>query len=184
MLLPLLHGAWLLPVYYLVLFVPLIFYSKLVGQPAWVLITADSLAWANLADSPAVGYQFTEMRAYRSDWSKNDIKLTIYPKEGEKATISGRLHKEFWTMEEAFKEAIRRYNQANLGAEVVQEPSALTQFFTSSLSTRVLWGLLALSVSWVGWGIYRGLPSAAYLPLFLIGLPYLLIWANFYYERS
>lgn len=183
LLLLLLHAIWLLPVYYVAVFVPAVFYNKLLRQPAWVMITDDGIVWANPADSSPIGYQFAEMRAFRSDWGKDSITLSIYPKKGEKVTVSGGLHKEFWTMEEAFERAIKRYNQANPGAEVVREPSALTKFFTSSLSTKVLWGMLALSVTWVEWGIYRGASGVVYLPLLLIGLPYLLLWANFYYER-
>lgn len=178
----LLHVPWLLLVYYLALFLPAVFYNKLLRQSAWVLLASDSLAWANPADSPPVGYQFAEIRSYRFDWSKNGIKLTIYPKEGKKAAIHGRLHKEFWMMGEAFKGAINRYNRANPGAEVVQEPSGLTKFFTSSLATRVLWGLLVLSAAWVARCLSHGSGGLAYLPLLLL-LPYLAIWAYFYYER-
>lgn len=183
LLLPSLNLGWLLTIYYLVIFVPLVFYSRLLRQPAWVQLTADGIAWANPADDPPVHYQFAELRAYRFDWSKNDSTLKLYPKEGEKVTISGRLHQEFWTMEEAFKQAVKQYNQAHPSAEVVQEPTALTQFFTSSLSTKVLWWLLAFGIAGLSWGLGHHAPAAAYLPLLLIGLPYLLVWANFYYER-
>lgn len=63
------------------------------------------------------------------------------------------------------------------------EPSGLTQFFTSPLSTKVLWLLLALGAAAVAWGIRHDAPGPAYLPLLFIGLPYLALWANFYYER-
>jgi len=182
-LLPSLRLGWLLPAYYLAIFAPLVFYSRLLRQPAWVLVEADGISWANPADSPIIGYQFAALRAYRCEWGKNGITLTLYPREGAKVTLSGRLHKEFWTMEEAFKQTIGRYNQAHPEAPVAQEPSALTKFFTSPLATQVLWGLLALGAAGVGWGLRHDAPGPAYLPLLLIGLPYLLGWANFYYER-
>ncbi|NML65003.1 hypothetical protein HHL22_07265 [Hymenobacter sp. RP-2-7] len=183
LLLPPLHLGWLLPVYYLAVFGPLVFYSALLRQPAWVQVDPDCITWANPADGPVVGYQFADLRAYRFEWTKNDNKLLLYPREGAKIVLSGRFHKEFWTMEEAFKQAIRRYNQAHPGAEIAQEPDALEKYFTSPLATKVLWALLALGAAAVAWGISHDAPGPAYLPLLLIGLPYLLVWANFYYER-
>lgn len=177
------------PVFWLIIAIPVlvlaqaVFYNKLFRQPAWVQVAPDGVAWANPASSPPVHYQFAELRAYRFEWTKNDIRLLLYPREGVKVAFSGRLHQEFWAMEEAFKQAVRHYNQANPGAEAVQEPDALTKFFTSPRATQVLWGLLALGVLGVGWGISRDAPGVAYLPLLLVELPYLLVWANFYYER-
>lgn len=91
-LLPSLHLAWLLPGYYLAIFGPLVFYSRLLRQPAWVQVDPDCITWANPADGPVVGYQFADLRAYRYDASKNDIILKLYPKQGSKVTFSGRLH--------------------------------------------------------------------------------------------
>jgi hypothetical protein len=173
---------WLMAVPLLMLGV-LSLWDKLFCQPARVLLEDDSISWANPADSVFERYQFADLRAYRFDWSKIAIHLTLHLRTGEQVSISGRLHKEFWTMEEVFKQAIRRYNQAHPDAEVAWEPSGLTQFFTSPLSTRVLWGLLALGAAGVAWGISHDAPGPAYLPLLFIGLPYLLVWANFYYER-
>jgi len=168
---------------FLLLLALLPFYDRLLRQPAWVLLEDERISWANPADSVCARYQFADLRAYRFDWSKTAIHLTLYLRTGEQVSISGRLHKEFWTMGEAFKQAIGRYNQAHPEAPVAQEPSALTKFFTSPLSTQVLWGLLALGAAGVSWGLRHDAPGPAYLPLLLIGLPYLLVWANFYYER-
>lgn len=183
LLFPPLHLGWLLPAYYLGVFVPLVFYSALIRQPARVLVTADGLAWANPADSEPARCPFAELRAYRFDWSRIDDILFLYPREGKKIALRGRSYPEFGTMRLAFEQAVRQYNQANPNAAVVREPDGLTRFFTSALATRVLWGMLVLATAWLGWGIIHGWPGPAYLPLLLLGLPYLLVWANFYYER-
>ena len=177
------------PAFWLLVGVPLLvlgglpFYDRLLRQPAQVLLEADAISWANPADSLFERYQFADLRAYRFSWSKLSITLTLYLRTGERVSISGRLHEEFWTIEEEFKQASKRYNQAHPYAEILSEPSGLTTFFTSPLSTRVLWVLLALGASGVAWGIRHQAPGLAYLPLLLLGLPYLLVWANFYYER-
>lgn len=177
------HLGQLIPVYCLAVIIPTVFYNWLLRQPAWVLVAADGIAWANPADSEPVRCSFAELRAYRFDMGKNAEILTLYLRNGSKTTLSGRLHQEFQMMVQAFRREIHQYNAANPDAAVAWEPSGLTKFFTSPLATRVLWGLLALAAAWLGWGLAHDWPGIAYLPLLLLGLPYLVVWANFYYER-
>ena len=159
------------------------FWDQLFRQPAWVRVAADGVAWANPADGPPVRYPFAELRAYRFESSKLDNKLLLYLHDGERASMSGRLHQDFLAMQKAFEQAIKQYNQANPAARVVPEPEALEQFFAAPVATQVLWGLLVAGAVGVGWGSSHGAPGAAYLPVLLVLLPYLVVWANFYHQR-
>ncbi|RZK51894.1 MAG: hypothetical protein EOO59_14385, partial [Hymenobacter sp.] len=58
------------------------FRDKLLRQSAWVLVAADGVAWANPADGSPVRYQFAAIRAYRCEWSKISITLTLYLRGG------------------------------------------------------------------------------------------------------
>jgi len=96
--------------------------------------------------------------------------------------LDGRFDDSFVAIWKAFDQAVRRYNRAHPGSEIVREKDGFEKFFGRPASTQVLWGLLVLSAAWVARCLSHGSSGLAYLPLLLL-LAYLAIWAYFYYER-
>jgi hypothetical protein len=101
---------------------------------------------------------------------------------GELVRLEGSFDESFAALWKALDQAVRRYNQTHAGAAITREKDSLEKFFVRRASTKVLLGLLVLSAAWVARCLNQGASGLAYLPLLLV-LPYLAIWANFYYER-
>lgn len=161
----------------------LVGFDKLFRQPGWALVEPDALAWANSATGSARRVLLAEVHAYRFAVSRNGIALRLCLRSGELVRFEGRLDSEFVALWHAVDQAVQRYNQANLGAEIGREKEALEKFFTRRISTIILLGLGALSAAWVLWCLSRAAPAVVYLPLGLL-LPYLAVWANYYYARN
>ncbi|RZL12036.1 MAG: hypothetical protein EOO62_11870 [Hymenobacter sp.] len=164
------------------LLVVLVGFDKLFRQPGWALVEPVAIAWANPATDSTHRVLFTELQAYRFAISRNGIALRLCLRSGELMRFEGRLDIEFMALWQAVDQAVRRYNQANPGAEIGREKEALEKFFTRRIATSVLFALLALSAAWVLRCLSRDAPVVAYLPLGLL-LPYLALWANYYYAR-
>ena len=177
-------GFWLLMALPLTLWIIPLFFDKLFRQASWVLLAADSIAWANPTDSSSVSWQFAEIRSYRFLPSRNGVGLLLYLTSGEKAGINASFNEEFIAFWNAFDQTIRRYNQANPSAEVVKEKDGLTKFFEQAIATKVLYGLLLAGGGLVGWGITHGWGPVPYVILGFLLLAYLAIWANFYNQRT
>ena len=164
------------------LLIALLLYNQLFRQPGWVLILPDGIAWAELVGSSPISWKFGEIRTYRFEFYRNGIKWFLYPQNGQRVILDARFTLEYAAMQQAFDQAVRRYNQTHPGAEIGVEKDSLEKFFEQSSSTKVLLGLLLVSASWITRCLSQEASGLAYLPLLLL-LPYLAIWANFYYQR-
>lgn len=158
-------------------------FDKLFRQPGWALVEPDGITWANPATGPTHRVLFAELRAYRFAVSRNGVALRLCLRSGDLLRFEGRLDKEFVALWEVVDQAVRRYNQDNPSEEISREKDGLEKFFTRRISTTVLLGLLALGMAWVLGCFSRAAPAVAYLPVGLL-LPYLAVWANYYYARN
>ena len=175
-------ASWVFVALIPLLGVALLFYTLLFRRPGWVMVTDDMLSWNSPNETAPRLSSFVELSAYRFVPSRNGVALRLCLGTGELVRLDGRFDDSFVALWKALDQAVRRYNQAHPGAEIAREKDSLEKFFGRPASTQVLWGLLVLSAAWVARCLSHGAGGLAYLPLLLL-LPYLTIWANFYYER-
>jgi hypothetical protein len=164
------------------LLIAFLFYNQLFRQLSWVLVSPDGIAWAHPVSNSPVSWKFEEIRSYRFEFYRNGIKLFLYTQTGQRIVLDAKFSLEYGAMQQAFEQAVRCHNRAHPGAEVRIEKDSLEKFFEHSISTKVLIGLLSISAAWIIRCLERETSGLAYLPLLLL-LPYLAIWANFYYQR-
>jgi hypothetical protein len=159
-----------------------LFYNQLFRQLSWVLVSPDGIAWAHPVSNSFVSWKFEEIRSYRFEFYRNGIKLFLYTQTGQRIVLDAKFSLAYGAMQQDFEQAVRRYNLNHPGVEVVVEKDSLEKFFEQPVSTQVLIGLLLASAAWIIRCLEREASGLAYLPLLLL-LPYLAIWANFYYQR-
>jgi hypothetical protein len=160
----------------------ILFSNRLFRRPGWVQVEVDGLIWNGPNQEAARSIFFAELRAYRFVPSRNGLGLRLCLQSGELVCLNGSFNDGFVALWKALDQAVRRYNQIHPGAEITREKDSLEKFFVRPASTKVLLGLLVLGAAWVVRCLSQGASGPAYLPLLLL-LPYLAIWANFYYER-
>ncbi|GAA4504686.1 hypothetical protein GCM10023172_31320 [Hymenobacter ginsengisoli] len=160
------------------------FSEWLFWQPMSVWLSSDGVAWLKPGAGQPEKYLFAELRAYRFRVGKSVTDILLWPVASDEDKIRCRYSVEFASFQQAFIQAIKAYNQLNPSAQVTVVEEPMVRFFKSPASTNVLFGLLMVLALWVGWGVARGRHPAVYIvPTLLLLLPYLLIWANFYYQR-
>ena len=164
------------------LWAALIFMNQLFRRPGWVQVNDTGLEWDSPNEAAPRSVTFAELATYRFVPSRNGVGLRLRLRNGELVHFGGHFDDSFAAFWKALDQAVRRYNQAHPGAEIKREKDGFEKFFEHPASTRVLWGLLVLSAAWVARCLSCGAGGLAYLPLLLL-LPYLAIWANYYYER-
>lgn len=174
--------VWVFVVLPAMLWVLILFWTKLFRRPGWVQVEDNELGWNSPNQEAARRISFAELRAYRFVPSRNGVALRLCLQGGELVRLDGSFSDNFVALWQALDQAVRRYNQAHPGAEIMREKDGLEKFFGRPASTKVLLGLLVLSAAWVVRCLSQGAGGLAYVPLLLL-LPYLAIWANFYYER-
>jgi hypothetical protein len=157
-------------------------WTTLFRRPGWVQVEADGLTWNSPNQEATRSISFAELRAYRFVPNRIGLALRLHLRSGELVGLEGSFNDSFVALWKALDQAVRRYNQAHVGAEILKEKDSLEKFFERPVSTKVLLGLLVLSVAWVVRCLHQEASSLAYLPLLPL-LPYLAIWVNFYYER-
>jgi len=160
----------------------LLFWAKLFRRPGWVRVESDGLGWDSPNQEEPRIISFTELNTYLFLPSRNGVALRLGLQNGELVRLEGSFNDSFVALWKALDQAVRRYNQTHPGAEITREKDSLEKFFVRPAATKVLLGLLGLSAAWVARCLSQEASGLAYLPLLLL-LPYLAIWANFYYER-
>jgi len=156
----------------------LLFWTKLFRRPGWVRVESDGLGWDSPNQEAPSSISFTELSTYLFLPSRNGVALRLRLQNGELVQLEGSFNDSFVALWKALDQAVRRYNQTHPGAEITREKDSLEKFFVRPASTKVLLGLLVLSAAWVARCLSQGAGG-----LLLLLLPYLAIWANFYYER-
>jgi hypothetical protein len=164
------------------LWVLILFWTKLFRRPGWVQVDIDGLIWNGPNQEAARSIFFAEMRAYRFVPSRTGLALRLCLQCGELVRLDGSFNDSFVALWKALDQAVRCYNQTHPGAEIVREKDGVEKFFERPTSTKVLLGLLLLSVAWIIRCLSQAASGLAYLPLLLM-LPYLAIWAHYYYQR-
>jgi hypothetical protein len=175
-------SVWVLVALPGMLWAAILFWTQLFRRPGWVRVEHDGLSWHSPNEAAPRSISFAKLGAYRFLTSRIGMSLRLCLRSGELVRFESSFSDDFAALWRALDQAVRRHNQTHPDAEIAREKDSLEKFFGRPASTKVLLGLLALSAVWVVRCLSHGADGLAYLALLLL-LPYLIVWANFYYDR-
>ncbi|WP_460582087.1 hypothetical protein [Hymenobacter arcticus] len=157
------------------------FRDKLVGEDGRVRIDADGLELTNQKTGVQITLLFKQLHSYRILPAKGSMGLLLRTKNEEKLSFSASYTTEFADMIKAFEQALRQYNQTENMTPILREKG----FFERVISTKVLLSLFALATVLIAWGFSAAVSPIKYvLPVVLVVLPYLSVWAMFSDKRE
>jgi hypothetical protein len=153
--------------------------DKLIGESGRVRIEADRLDLINEQTGEQATWPFQQLQSYRILLAKGSMGLQLQTKSGEKFRIAASYTAELVAMIKAFEQALREYNLS-------EETTILRkkEFFERPVSTKVLLGLFAVASALILWGVLNNITPFNYVvPIILVLLPYLSLWAMFSDKR-
>ncbi|MGI4736925.1 MAG: hypothetical protein ACRYG7_17285, partial [Janthinobacterium lividum] len=147
--------------------------------PTEITISASAVVIETLATAEALEIPFSTVLAYRFDGWQLVLRLRDGSKVQYQVNYKFYNPSDFWAMSQCLKQALL----LACGPELMREKI----FFERSISTSILLGLtaiLSVLIAWLCLAEADMMPRILLLPMGLLYLPYIAIWATYSDQRD